>query len=513
MLDYRPDLDPRTPELVTALTDMVPSARGYRQAFADVAHTAHTYTLGAGEAWPNIMFASRWLSQPGGIVLVGSNTRISLYEYTNGFINVSKAGDYALGTPAFQYGEDSVAAFDFCAFGDIIVACNKAVNTQKRSALDLTIATLFADLTDGITPPPKANTCCVAANFVFLGDCASYSTVTGSPDILAWSAIGDYLNWAVNPTITQASYAQFNDTPGAITAVRPLRDGVVVFKAESMYLGRYVGTGTNSPIWDFVRISDKIGCLGHRSVTSIDNALAFVGRDDVYAFDGTRPTPITRGIIETMRPNLLPNGNFAAVMGHDKRSSAVWVCTYAGGIYVWNYKYDRWGQMRPLADKIVPCNTNVDDFRTKTIASVTDGSQSFTTSTNHYNLYTLYMMRTQPRNRNTTRSIYGLLDTRFYGDPVNLLTLSRVNPIYGIRPSPATSATIMATMSRVAECPPTPSSSEVDTSKVALNATSFRADFLSNVGITANYIKFRHESTVDCEVLDIVPTLTKAGMR
>ena len=175
MLDFRPDLDPRTPGLVSTLNDMIPMPSGYKTSYGLTAHTAHTYTLAADETYPNVLFATRWLSNKGGIVIVGTNQKLNVYEFTNGFINVSKAGNYALGSYTFSYGESTPSGFDICAFGDMLIAVHKAVATQKRSALDLTIATLFADLAGA----PQGTTCCVAANFVFIGDCGNWSTVTG----------------------------------------------------------------------------------------------------------------------------------------------------------------------------------------------------------------------------------------------------------------------------------------------------------------------------------------------
>jgi len=511
MLDYRPDLDPRTPGLLTVCSDMVATAKGYVASYVATTHTAHTYSLQAGEIYPNKLFASRWVSSPGGIVLASTNKRINVYDYTNGFINVSKAGDYTLGAQTYQYGEDSSAAFDFCAFGNIIVAANKTQPTQYRSALDLTSGTLFADL--GGTP--KANTCCAARNFVFLANCSgtfgSSTTAIGQGDMIAWSGIGDYTDWSLNTQVTQSSYAIFNDTPGDVTAIRPFRDGVVVFKADSMYLGRYVGAGNNSPIWDFERVSDKVGCLGHRSVADLDFALVFVSRDDIFLYDGTTPRPITRGIAESLRSSfglIGGNGNNALRVGHNKGDSSVWFAT-SSLMNVWNYKYDRWSTLsNPNANgrTEVMCQTNSDDFRVKTLSSVSGGVPSYATSTNHYNLYTLTIQDGQPYNRNSSFAGGSFrMVTGFIGDPNKLATLSRVNPIYARAPSTVGNVTVKVYASR------TPSSGTLKGSK-ALNS-DYRADNLATAGATANFFQIEHLSSDYCEVVDLVPTLIPAGER
>lgn len=514
MLDFRPDLDPRTAELVTDINEMIPTAKGYRVAYGATAHTAHTYSPDSGEVYPNALFASRWLSTPGGIVIAGTNKKLNVYSYSGGFINVSKMGNYSIGSAVCPYSEDSPASFDLCAFGDVIIACNKAVATQKRSALDLTSSTKFSDLTGA----PQANTCCVARNFVFLGDVGNWDIITGSPDILAWSAVGDHTDWAVDPQVTQASYAQFNDTPGAITCVRPFRDGVVVFKGESMYLGRYVGSGNNSDIWDFERISDRIGCLGHRSCTNIDTDLVFIGKDDVYRYDGTRPVSITGGIYETLAPQLNFSGTFSACVGHDRPNNSVWIGGYAA-TYVWNYKYNRWGLLTnpgPLVDNgtisfkpLTLCQTNADDFRTATLSTVAVGVQSFTISTNHYNIYTLHIANSgQPYNRNTTRSTAAYVYTGAIGQPDKLQTLSRVTPLYNTRPATVGTATLQAYGSR------TPGGFSALGSPVPMSA-EYRFNMLATTGVSNNFFQLKHACSQDHELIgfDVDPNMKGAGER
>lgn len=509
MLDYRPDLDPRTPGLLTAVTEMIPSAKGMRCAYVETSHSGHTYSLAANEVYPNMLFATRWKSTPGGIVLVSSNKKIYVYDFTNGFQDVANTvtygGTYNLTGATFQYGEDSSVAFDFCAFGDVLIGCNKAVNTQTRTALSLSAAVRFIDLTDGLVPPPKANTCCAARNFVFLADCASWASVTGSSDIIAWCGIGNHLEWSNNPTITQSSYAQLNDTPGPITAVRPFRDGIIVFKADAIYRGIYVGSGTNSPIWLFELISDKVGCVGHRSVTNIDTALVFVGKDDVFSFDGTYPVSITRGMYETIRPYLSDSGNAAMLVGHDKPNSSVWLAAASTGLtYVWDYKKDRWGRLTNLGAS-VPCYTNADDFRKKTLSTVTAGVQSYTTTTDHYNLYTLTLSTNRALNRNTTRSALATLTSGVVGGPNEVNVVDRFNPIFSIAPVTVGNASVTVWGGKT---PATLSSLGNKTM-----SADYRTDLLAVAGIATNFFRFVLAVTEDFEIIDLFDPPKRAGAR
>ena len=501
MLDYRPDFDPRTKDVLLDVRDMIPTVRGYRSAHAQVSYgLGYTYSLAANEVYPNYLFASRWVSSPGGIIIAATNQKLNVFAFNTGYANVSKAGNYSLAGSVYQYGEDAAACFDLCAFGDVLIACHKSTPTQYRTALDLTTGTLFANLTGS----PQANTCCVARNFVFLGDCGNWSTVTGSPDILGWSAIGDHTDWTVDPLVTQASFAIFQDTPGPITAVRPFRDGIVVFKANSMYRGRYVG---GADVWAFERISDKIGCVGKRSVTNIDSSLIFVGKDDIYRYDGTPPTPITMGICETIRPVLNFNGHYALLVGHDKNKSSV-VFHTSGESYVWSYKYDRWGKQHDVfAGQSIPCYTNSDDFRGVTLDTVSAGAQSYITTTDHSRIYTLSVANGVPYNRYLARSALGRVTTGAIGKPDAMTTLTRVNPIYATRPATVGNATLAIGASK------TPASfSTIGT--VTMNA-SYRFDNLGTSGTNNNFFQLTHTCAEDHEILgfDTDPNMKPTGSR
>lgn len=526
MLDFRPDLDPRTPGLLVSVRELLPSTQGYYTPLGEGDYgPPYTYTLVAGETWPNVCFATRWQSAAGGIVIVGTNKRLNVLSYASGYLNVSHAaGDYALGGASFQYAEDAHGAFDLCAFGDVIIAANKAVTAQQRTALDLTAGTKFTDL--GVaTAAPVAECCCVAANFVFLGNVGNWSTVTGAQDILAWSAIGDHTDWRVNPQVTQSSYAQFVDTPGGITAVREFQNGIVVFKNNSMYRGRYVGAGPNSPIWDFERISDEIGCMGHRSVINIDQALIFVADHNIYIYDGTRPRPITRGIWEFIAAQHLfmnPDGRFVLQLGHNRNNASVWFSGYTMTL-VWNYALDKWGMLSTQqTTQPIPCHTNCQHFQTLAVSSVTAGLPAFTTTPDHINLDTMRIFNGTTKNRNGTAPTppRSQLVTGVYGQPDKLQTLSRVTPIlveqefqYPTFPAPA----LRGELTMAGGYTPL---TQTSMGGALMNQTTFRFDTLGSTpsstitSSTSNYFSFQIEFRDNfMHIIDVQPKFTPAGER
>ena len=412
-LDYRPDYDPTTPGVLTSVVDMIPTRRGYKVARypTELSGSAHFLTLAVNESAVNALFATPWLTAPGGMVFAGTNQNLYIYTLAAGFENVSKAGGYALAPETSQFGEDPTPAFDMCAFGNICIATHKTERPQYRDATDTSAATKFADL-GTTTTAPKAAVCASSSNFVFLGDLdtqwGNTSPTTGTRDMVAWSAIGDHQDWDSNPTVNESSWQRFVDTPGPITALARWRDGIIVFKLNAMYYGRYVGGGVvNSPIWEFERISDRIGCVGPRSWIDIGDRLIFVGGDgDAYQFDGSRPRSITDGLrMSHFRRYLAFYNETAVMLGHDRYNGCVNFHTAGQATLVWCYLYDKWSTLQSenngsgLSQAIslnynnndVPMRTSVNSF--KTVTANTDGT--LTLSTGLHDLYAAFAIGSQ----------------------------------------------------------------------------------------------------------------------
>lgn len=494
MLDWRPDLNSiNNDQLLTAVVDMRPTERGYAATYGFTPYVAGQLSLNAGEVSPNAIYATRTSIQSGFLVL-GTNQRLLAWTYSLAYRDVSRGGGYSLSGGPYFNGESNGNAFDMCSFGDIVIAAHPSTTTQSRSATGA-----FVDKFADITGAPAAACCASTSNFVFLGNCGSWSTVSGSPDILAWCAIGDYTNWAVNPSVTQASFAQFTDTPGGITALMPFMDGIVVFKANATYFGRYVGAGANQDIWDFVRISDKIGCAGHRSVINAGTFIAFVGPNDFYKFDGAQITSITNGLTSTIRfaRGLYEATGGALVMCHDAPNSVAefWPLGYA-----WNYRLDRWNSVylgTSISSShyaVTPCRTNIGDFRTWTITGV-DGSHRPVVGTtgNHRNLHTLaFTDDGYPVNRYTAISPVAYCTSNVYAAAGDKMQAPyRVTPTYWVKPTDGAAITV----SRGTDSP-----NDVDVSPLSFAMTDkFRFDTSAD-GVAARYHTFKHTFTVGAEV-------------
>ena len=211
--------------------------------------------------------------------------RQAIYELTStsAATDRSKGGGYSASTLTWTW----------TMFGNTCIAVNKEDNPQSSAS------GAFADLAGS---PPKAQFVVSQLGFVML---LNYNDGTDTPD-------GWWCSQLENPTgswtpsnSTQAANGRLYDTPGPITAACALRDSIVVFKADSIYVGDYIGDTTNGIIWGWRLISDKIGCSAPHGVALLNDKLYFVHRSNVYEFDGAAARPIGMPVINTLVNDLM----------------------------------------------------------------------------------------------------------------------------------------------------------------------------------------------------------------
>lgn len=197
-------------------------------------------------------------------VFCGSATK--LYEQSGTWTDRSRAGNYALG---------SDDRWRFAQFGDVSLAVNKSTVLQASAS------GAFADAS---ATAPKAQIVETINNQVFLFNIEGMGF---GNDVTRWacSAVGSYTDWTPSVS-TQCASGQFLDSGGGITAGKKLGNIIVAYKEKSMYVGQYVGAPL---IWDFQRIPGEIGAPCQEAVINTGTAHVFIGPDDFYIFDGSRP--------------------------------------------------------------------------------------------------------------------------------------------------------------------------------------------------------------------------------
>jgi len=134
-----------------------------------------------------------------------------------------------------------------------------------------------------------------------------------------------------NKADSQSGYAYLDDTEGAINGATLLRNTVVCFKEDSIWVGNEL---SQSPYIRWQKLSSNIGLLSPGMFETYNDVLYFVGNDNIYAYSGGNAlTPIGNAIWTTFKSDL----------GHYDKSSAdssihtsfTLVDRTRGNIYFW----------------------------------------------------------------------------------------------------------------------------------------------------------------------------------
>lgn len=266
---FAPDIDATEPGVITECTNIVPTLKGFAGG-PSLSNTAQTSAL----ASTCMGAASLKALDNSSRTFAGTTTK--LYQASSGSwadVSRSSGGAYAL------TGE---MRWRFAQFGNVSLA------VAKSDKLQFYTSSLFAD----VSAAPKASIVETVNQFVFLFD-TNEGTYSDSPNRWWCSALGDYTLWT--PSIsTQCATGLLTSSPGPIMAGKRLGDAIIVYKERSMFRGTYQGAPT---IWDFQEVSNVIGSVSNEAVVSVATREGgymhiFMGADDFYLFDGSRPFSI-----------------------------------------------------------------------------------------------------------------------------------------------------------------------------------------------------------------------------
>lgn len=262
---FTPDADSTTPGALINCSNMIPTLRGMAG--------APTYRDPGVNALPSECRGAAVLTRLDKINRVILGTQTKLYELSGtAFVDQSRAGSYSGGIEN---------RWCFAQFGNASLACNQTEVIQVSTGS----GSPFAD----IAQAPKARIICVAAGFVLAFDLDATYVGGARPDAWACSGLYDYVTWTPGAS-TQAAFGYLYDSPGGIRAAKNFGKGVVVYKETSMYLGTYVGPPV---IWQWDMIAPNVGAVSNECVIDTGTAHLFIGKDDFWIFDGSRPIPIT----------------------------------------------------------------------------------------------------------------------------------------------------------------------------------------------------------------------------
>lgn len=258
---------------------------------------------------------------------------------TNSFTLTATAG--TAGTPPtavekVNYTGSTENRWLFDQFGNAAIAANETEKIQASTS------GAFAD----IATAPKAKIIFTTDNFVMALN-VDDATFGDQPDGWWCSAYKNHALWTPD-SVTKATQGRLIGAGGPLTAGLRLGPYAVAYKATSLFLGSYVDT---AEVWRWERIPGEIGCIGPEALCDIGGAHIFIGEDNFWLFDGTRPIPLATGVV---RQWFFDNSNaslrYRSIVKYDRQNDRVWLfypsasATSLDSALVYSLTAKRWGR-------------------------------------------------------------------------------------------------------------------------------------------------------------------------
>ncbi len=328
-LGFSPDQDPTTPGVITDCTQLIPSEKGMVSAPSPV-------DVGADVLVDDCRGAAV-LKNTAGTRRTIAGTQTKLYELSGTSWN-----DVSTGT----YTGSSENRWSFAQFGDVALASN------DTEAIQASTSGTFAT----IAGAPKCRMIVSAPNFVLAFD-TNDATYGDQPDRWWCSAYQDYSSWTASVT-TQATTGRLIGSGGAITAAHRFGQQVVAYKGSDIFLGSYVGPPI---VWQWDQVPGDVGCIGPEAVCDIGGAHVFVGEDNIWLYDGTRPIPIAQGYVRQWFFNdSSATYRYRTIVTYDKQNGRVWFfyCNTsnttgtADSAIVWHRFTKQWGRANRTVEAV-----------------------------------------------------------------------------------------------------------------------------------------------------------------
>ena len=418
MLNFAPDIDPITQSTLVECTNVVPTTKGYTASYVGV---NSLYPALASEV-RNITI-SRKLDNTRRL-FAGLQTKI--YE------GVSGAWTDRSGS-AYDIGPDTRWAFD--QFGDYTLAIAKTVNLQASSSGS------FAT----VSGAPKASCIATSQGFAMVAD-TNEGTYGDQSDRWWCCAQYDHTSWT--PSVaTQATTGRLIDTPGPITALEGFGNGFVAFKENSMYIGTYTGAPA---VFSWQMVPGEIGCRSKDAVVRVGSNLFFLGNDNFYAFDGSRPIPIGNQLREWFfKTQVNPTYLYSIIATYDRPNQFVWFfypsvsSTYLNKALVFHVPTQRWGSVTITVE--AAANYYVDSITYDGLGTIYSTFEDLPTNIAYDSPYWLAQSQvlSVANSAHTIQTMVGSavsssVTTCTVGDPQQFSTVNRVRPRFSVAPTSAT---------------------------------------------------------------------------
>lgn len=173
----------------------------------------------------------------------------------------------------------TTASWTSTQFGDATIFAGGTANTLQAST-----AGAFA----AISGAPKAKI--VFSVVTGAGGFVIAANTDSTVDTWECSGLNDHTAWT-DSTATQSNSGRLlGNDQGAITAGCEFGDAALIFKARTMFVGRYVGVPDT---FQWYEVPGGAGCVGPNAYCVVPGVgVFFVGPDQFWLFDGARPIPL-----------------------------------------------------------------------------------------------------------------------------------------------------------------------------------------------------------------------------
>lgn len=325
LLGFAPDADPTTPGVLTACADLIPFEAGMKGApLATTVGAAALASSCRGIAATSDLTGNRRL-------IAGTATK--LYELTgSSWVDRARAGSYTLGT------DDR---WSFIQYANSTLAASPTVPLQRSTS------GAFAD----IAGAPSAKLVEAAQGFAVAFNTSSYA------DEWYCSTYLDETNWTLSVS-NQCVKGRLIGGSGPLTAARRFGDNLIAYKSGTLFVGTYVGA---PEVWRWTQVSTDVGCVGQEAVVDTVIGHVFVGKDNVYLFDGTTPRPLATGVIRKwLFDDMAGTYQYKVSCLWDRANHLVWIFyPSAGGdgtlnrCAVYHVLSQRWGLSHQTVQAVV----------------------------------------------------------------------------------------------------------------------------------------------------------------
>jgi hypothetical protein len=318
LLGFSPDLPASTPGVLVNCVNFIPYESGMKSAPSPIA-------LDAAAVLPSPVQGCAVLEKLNGQRRLFAGTQTKLYELSGvAFNDISRA---------LPYIGSLDGRWSFSNFGDAFLAANGFDKIQRSTT------GVFSDIADA-----------PAAKIIFaVGYYIVALNTPSQPN--GWACCDKFNDQVWTSSLSNlADSGELLATPGAITAGAKLGDLAVAYKARGIYVGNFVESQTQTIDWRQIP-AGFAGCVGQDAITFIDDLHFFVGPDNFWIFDGSRPVPVGNlQVRQWFFENVAPDYLYKTQCVYDRQNNNVYVSyvgtdsTVVNKSLVYNTVSKQWGR-------------------------------------------------------------------------------------------------------------------------------------------------------------------------